>query len=59
MNQKKKYFKSNSKSFIYGTKEEDTANIEMELFEGIAFYIEEVREKTGIFHYNERRIIYR
>ncbi len=50
MNQNKKIkLKSNSKSYIYGTKEEDTANIEMELFEGIAFYIEEVREKDGYF----------
>ena len=47
-NQNKKIkVKSNSKSFIYGTKEEDTANIEMELFEGIAFYREEVKDRDG------------
>ncbi len=44
---KKLKLKSNSKTYIYGTKEEDSANIEVELFEGIAFYQEELVDKDG------------
>ncbi len=49
-NQTKKIkLKSNSKTYIYGNKEEDSDNIEIELFEGLAFYREEVVDKDGYF----------
>lgn len=49
-NQTKKIkLKSNSKTYIYGKNEEDSDNIEIELFEGLAFYREEIIDKDGYF----------
>ncbi|HRG47745.1 MAG TPA: hypothetical protein PLX69_12100 [Leptospiraceae bacterium] len=59
-NQNKKLkLKSNSKIFIYGTKEEDRDNIELELFEGIAFYREEITDKDGFLTVITREGSYR
>ncbi|MBK8395019.1 MAG: hypothetical protein IPL26_07200 [Leptospiraceae bacterium] len=47
-NQTKKIkLKSNSKTYIYGSNGEDSDNIEIELFDGMAFYREETVEKEG------------
>lgn len=49
-NQTKKIkLKSSSKTYIYGNTSEDSDNIEMELFEGLAFYKEETIDKDGYF----------
>jgi hypothetical protein len=48
VNQNKKIkLKSNSKTYLYGSNEEDADNIQVELFDGIAFYKEETVDKDG------------
>ncbi|MBP7281992.1 MAG: hypothetical protein KBA66_10465 [Leptospiraceae bacterium] len=48
VNQTKKIkLKSNSKNYIYGSNGEDSDNIEIELFDGMAFYKEETIQMNG------------